>query len=128
MLRVARRLPRLADERALTAWLARTVYSVAIDHLRRRRRAARRERAVARQELDERTDGALLAERADELERLRRALAELPPDDRRLILARHQDDVSFRELGASLGITGDAASGRFRRGLLRLRDLLPSSS
>ena len=55
------------------------------------------------------------------------AVFELPDRDRALILARFRGDRTLAELGRDFGMTGAAAHGRIRRGLVRLRGILSRS-
>ncbi len=119
MIRVARRMPTLPDERALEGWLARVVRSSALDRLRREKRRILRERSRAPAPTtvppDELND---LLERIDWL---RAALTELPADDRALLDARFARSRTLRDAGEEAGLTGDAAHGRLRRIINRLR-------
>jgi RNA polymerase sigma-70 factor, ECF subfamily len=65
-----------------------------------------------------------LAAQAEEAERLRRALAELDDDDRDVILWRHFEQLSNREVAFLLGVSEPAAGKRYLRALERLRTLL----
>ncbi|MBK8980123.1 MAG: sigma-70 family RNA polymerase sigma factor [Planctomycetes bacterium] len=123
MVRAAMRLPPLRDEAAVTAWMARVVYTVAIDRVRQRLRRAARERAVARREDDDVADAAADVARREQLDWLRGALLELPEADRRFVLERFGGVASLAELGRSFGMTGHAFSGRIRRALTRLREM-----
>lgn len=64
------------------------------------------------------------AAQAEEADRLRRALAELDDDDRDVILGRHFEQLSNREVAFLLGITEAAAGKRYLRAVDRLRILL----
>jgi RNA polymerase sigma-70 factor (ECF subfamily) len=117
MLKAARKLGPLPDERALSAWMARAILSTAIDLLRREERRARRERAAAVPEADTSTP-----EPADErADWLRAALELLPPADRMLFEDRFVAGKTLAAAGAAAGISGDAAHGRIWRILARLR-------
>ncbi len=120
MIRVARRIPTLPDERSLERWLARVVRSAALDRLRREKRRTIRERAHGPSATPARPDE--LHELADRIERLRSALSDLPPDDRSLLDARFWRSRTLRDAGEEVGLTGDAAHGRLRRIISRLRN------
>ena len=122
MLTAARRMPPLADEHALAAWLRRTTVTHAIDRLRRDRRRAQRERHAARAEDDLVSSPDHDAERRERLDWIRAALADLPAEDRALIVARFAGDRTFAELGGDFAMTGNAVAGRLRRALAALRD------
>ncbi len=120
MLRVVQSLPPLADDRAVAAWMARTVYSVVIDRTRARLSRRRHETAAATQvDAADRSSG-FDPEFAEQLQWLRAELRRLPELDRRLLLERYASDVTLAQLGASEGLSGNAASGRLRRALNQL--------
>ncbi len=62
--------------------------------------------------------------RAEERQRLRAALALLPPRDREVLVLRHLEQLSTAEIGAVLGISAGAIMTRHTRALERLRRLL----
>jgi RNA polymerase sigma factor (sigma-70 family) len=121
MLRVVRKLPALASEDAVAAWLARTLLRGAVDRLRQEKRRARREADVVAGSTggtdDPHTDLFALEQRAW----LQARLDELPAPDRTLLLARFAEGKTLAGVGHALGVTGDAAHGRIRRLLQRLR-------
>lgn len=122
MLKVAKRMVPLADQRAVDAWMAKTILTTVLDRRRAEKRRLARERVVALPE-DAATGPDDLAEallRDERIAWLRRELDRLPRGERTALLARFCDDRSFAELGQALGISGDAAHGRIRRSLLRL--------
>jgi DNA-directed RNA polymerase specialized sigma24 family protein len=90
------------------------VHGAALDCLRRERR--RRSREIRRTRADAH-DNAL----GDRIEWLRARLRELSDEDRGLLASRFARDRSLEQLGAEMGATGDAAHGRVRRILARLR-------
>jgi RNA polymerase sigma-70 factor (ECF subfamily) len=57
-------------------------------------------------------------------QRVRRALAALKPDDAEVILMRHFEGMSNREVALALGLSDAGASVRHGRALLRLKALL----
>lgn len=61
---------------------------------------------------------------AEAAERLRRALGHLEDDERDLILWKHFEQMSHREMAHLLGITEAAASKRYLRALEKLRQLI----
>jgi RNA polymerase sigma-70 factor, ECF subfamily len=62
--------------------------------------------------------------RAELAERLRRALGQLDDDDRDLILWRHFEQLSARDMAMLLEITEAAANKRYLRAVEKLRKLL----
>ena len=66
--------------------------------------------------------------RQERLERLRRALDELAPQDREIVALRHLEQLSLKEAAEILSISHVAARSRYRRALERLHDLLRDGS
>ena len=123
MMRVASSLPVLSNERAVAAWMARTLFRIAVDHVRKEQRRRRRERDVARQAgapTHGEPTGLLQAE--EQQAWLRARLAELPEPDRRLLAERFGAGKTLAAVGAFSGITGHAAHGRISRIVRLLRE------
>ncbi|MEZ6233012.1 MAG: sigma-70 family RNA polymerase sigma factor [Phycisphaerales bacterium] len=118
MLRVARRIPAMRGEAELARWMVRAVHSSAIDLLRREARARTRERAAAAREVDGIGDGASEAAAGEWLER---ALRDVDEQERAMLQLRYGRDATLEEVGRSAGVSGDAAHGRLRRLIQRLR-------
>jgi RNA polymerase sigma-70 factor (ECF subfamily) len=62
--------------------------------------------------------------RAELRQRVQRALARLPHDDREVILMRHFEDLTNGEVAQALGLSASAATMRYGRALFRLKELL----
>lgn len=122
MLAVARRMPALRDANALRSWMSRAVMHAVTDRVRSEARRWRREQQAA-----ERQSRSPLVEPWLELmSRERHAwldtnLRALSATDRALVLARFGDVSSVTAAAEELGLTADAAHGRLRRVLIRLR-------
>jgi RNA polymerase sigma factor (sigma-70 family) len=114
MLRAARRLPVVESEAELGAWFARVCVSAAVDMVRRESRRRRREHACARPQAGEPVS-------AEELGWLRERMSELAIDDQALIMQRLGQGLTLKQAGASVGISEQAAHGRVRRALAKLR-------
>lgn len=124
MLAVTHKLPALRDERAVRAWMSRTVGNAVTDRLRNERSRSRREELVA----SERglahagePGAAMLAE--ERAQWLAARVDELPASDRALLAARFADGPSVAAVGAAFGLSEDGAHGRLRRAIHRLRNL-----
>jgi RNA polymerase sigma-70 factor (ECF subfamily) len=63
-------------------------------------------------------------ERLELLEQTRKAMRELPDNDREILELRHFEDLSNTECAAALGIEPKAASIRYIRALKRMKELL----
>lgn len=120
MLKVAEKLPPLADQRALDAWMAKAMLSTVLDRRRAEGRRQRRELAAARPEVDDRPD--LLEElfAGEQWQWIRRELAQLAPADRTLIEARYFAAASHAEIAGDTGKSVNAISSRIRRVLAAL--------
>jgi RNA polymerase sigma-70 factor (ECF subfamily) len=57
-------------------------------------------------------------------ERVRAALQRLPPNDREVVILRHLEQLSLKNIAAVLGITEPAAQSRYRRAVERLHAVL----
>lgn len=119
MLRVIRSLPRLETRAQLEAWMTKAVHSAALDQLRREARRLKRETA---------REGPIgvppdMATN-DLIQTVMGKLHELPADDRTLVSLRFAQGRSLHATGAATGTTGDAAHGRVRRALEKLRRLV----
>lgn len=121
MLRVVKSIPRLADERAVDAWMGRTVFSTAIDRLRADSRRRRRERHAADNETDAAAGPAEVMFDAEQIEWLRARIAELPKQDQQMLADRFTHDRTLAETGAALGLSINATHGRVRRLVEKLR-------
>lgn len=105
------------------------VYAIARNvFLMHRRAAARRGRheVLAEEELPDLPVAAEVESLADR-DLLRRALAQLSENRREALLLHHFMGLSFREVGAVLGISEGAAKVRAHRATARLREMLAGS-
>lgn len=65
--------------------------------------------------------------RSDRQDAVQRALAELPPEEREVVVLRGIEQLPNREVAKMLGVDDSVVTRRFQKALLRLRDLLPGS-
>jgi RNA polymerase sigma-70 factor (ECF subfamily) len=124
LLRVWRGADRYEPARgAARAWLLRLVRNAAIDHVRARGARDRAEGGVATDAEEiaapERPDEALL--RVERGRRVRAALDELPPEQRRAIETAYFEGLSHSEIAARDGTPLGTVKTRIRDGVLRLR-------
>jgi len=99
-------LKRLKDPNRFAAWLARICRNQAKDMARRRRR------------LRSLPDPAAMPERlqtAADVDTVRDAIETLPARAREVIYLRYYDELSYEQMSAVLGISGQAVNGRLRR-------------
>jgi RNA polymerase sigma-70 factor (ECF subfamily) len=114
----------LARAEALKSWLFKVAYHEAITA--RRRQATRDEgrRKLARlgcRTLEHPEDSLIRGETA---ERIRKALEELPPEQRRVVWARMYEDKTFAEIAQEFGVPLGTVLTRMRRALVRMRQAL----
>src|SRR5215472_12625980 len=139
----ARRLPEYHKSPAMPffLWLRLVVGQRLVDehrkHLGAAARDAGREISLYRGALPETTSAALAAHllgrlttpsqaaiRAERKIRLQEALNSLDPTDREILALRHFEDLSNGEAAAVLGLDKSAASKRYARALIRLKEML----
>ena len=117
-------------------WLRKKTYERLLnlhrDHLARARRSVSRELAwpdrssllLARPLLAGGPSPSQQLEARELAHRLGRAVAGLAEGDREILLLRHAEDLSFREIACLLDIEPAAARKRFGRALIRLQNVL----
>lgn len=107
------------EERSVpfSAWLLRITYNLSIDHMRRRRTIPCDE-PHAEDDRHEEERGREIAAA------LRQALAELPEQQREVIVLRHFAGLSPAEIAQRLGSSEDSVHGLHHRGRRRMRRTL----
>jgi RNA polymerase sigma factor (sigma-70 family) len=122
MLRVARRMKTMTTDADVDRWVGAVLRSAATDLLRREERRARRDRAAPA------TAPSVLrvapVSSGEPGAALHAALATLHSDDLLLLKLRFDRGATLNQTGRALGTTGDAAHGRIRRALTKLRTIL----
>lgn len=106
----------------LRAYLATCVANLARDRIRARKQARKLDAAgVIRSDSDDPEQSALETE---ELTRLRQAMAQLPPEQREVVVLHVRGGMRFREIAKLQGVSIGTTHGRYRYGLDKLRLLL----
>jgi RNA polymerase sigma-70 factor (ECF subfamily) len=121
MLNVARRMPALDSDERLRAWMARAVVNAVVDRSRAESRRSRRERAVADVAPTLADEPWFELAEGERQQWLQQSVAALPATDQALLQARFGGASSVTAAADALGISPDAAHGRLRRALHRLR-------
>jgi len=111
---------------SVRSWVLSAVHNRAIDQLRRAGAKAGRdvhddgiaERLPARESTDAEV------ERRDEADRVRGALGELPPDQRRVIELAYFGGLTHSQIAEALDLPPGTVKGRMRLGLTKLRSSL----
>jgi len=103
------------------AYARRVLANLRIDGWRRRRR----EVLMASDTLPDRTDGRQSpADQHAERDRLTRGLLTLPPKQRRIVVLRHLEGLTEREVADAAGVSVGTVKSTASRGIARLRELL----
>lgn len=120
-----RRAPSFDGARgSLTAWVIAIVHSRAIDRLRSRASAERAALAAGREELPPAPLPLEGAEQRQERERVQRAVATLPPEQRQVIELAYYEGLTQREIAARTSQPLGTVKTRARLGLEKLEALL----
>jgi RNA polymerase sigma-70 factor (ECF subfamily) len=126
-LRVTRALPRFRAERPFRHWLLRVATSVVRDEQRRARRSLWRLFAQPEQIDEALASDGCGAERYPDLVAVHRALAQLSPRLREVIILFELEGATLAEIADELDIPLHTVASRLRRGRERLRTLLQHS-
>ncbi|OLE54677.1 MAG: hypothetical protein AUG51_06900 [Acidobacteria bacterium 13_1_20CM_3_53_8] len=105
-------------------WLVTLARSRAIDRLRAINSRQRASREAAKEVSDEVSDAATDAFKSEQGEVVRRALEELPEEQRRALLLAYFEGLSQSEIAVRLGTPLGTVKTRMRSGLIKLRELL----
>ncbi|MFM7057314.1 MAG: sigma-70 family RNA polymerase sigma factor [Planctomycetota bacterium] len=132
---------RSPDERSMLAWLRQILAAVLVDEYRRLHRDRR---DIAREQQDivagidnsaagleawlaaDQTSPSRAAARNEQLLRLADALLELPEDQREAVVLKYLRGRDLPQIAQTLGRSVPSVAGLLRRGLARLRELLPA--
>jgi RNA polymerase sigma factor (sigma-70 family) len=126
-LRVHRQLHQFRFECALSSWIGRIAYSIALRHLQRRR-------AAPLTYLDDEGEGEELADESFDLEvasaneqlsaRLREGVDALPPIPRTLVTLYHLQELPIAEIATITGMNEGTIKSHLSRARVSLRDWL----
>lgn len=105
-------------------WLVTLARSRAIDRLRSLGSRDRAALEAARETTDEVQDATDDVIRSEEGEIVRRALAELPEEQRRALLLAYFEGLTQSEIAARLGSPLGTVKTRMRSGMIKLREML----
>lgn len=128
-LRVARMISEYSHDGRFEAWLFRIAANLARDHVRKvGRRGTMTPLDAATDDSDpwepaDTRDGSPDAglDRQEQVAALEAAIAELPDDDREIVLLRHYADLPFREIAELMGAPLGTVLARGHRALKKLR-------
>ncbi|MCO5169345.1 MAG: sigma-70 family RNA polymerase sigma factor [Planctomycetes bacterium] len=123
-LQVFRGLDRLPAGSNLDSWVYRVALNVSIDHLRRRTRQRAVERELAAAPAPTRAAPVQVAAGQELEQAVRRALDELPDDQRAVVVLRMYEGLSHEEIGAIQGVPVATVRWRLFAGRRKLEGLL----
>lgn len=112
-LKLWERPPELRDPEALRGWLFKVAANESRSVARRRRRGSTLEMGLGANTSESAPDPATLD--------LKRVLAGLNPDERRLLALRYIADLTSDEIGSILGLTAEGVRSRLHRLQARMR-------
>lgn len=109
-------------------WIARVARNIAIDHIRKNKR-----QPVVVMDSGSSffssfnfadTDAESVQIEQDESARVRKLIAQLPEEQRDVLVMRHFADMSFKDIAEATGVSVNTALGRMRYALINLKKLL----
>ena len=114
------------------AWTMRIARNAALDWLRAKKKFTDVDKFSNDEEgpsfcdrlPDEAPEADSLLNRADLWEEVEAAIDQLPPEQREVVLMRHQSELTFREIAELTGVSINTALGRMRYALINLRKIL----
>ena len=115
------------------AWTMRIARNAALDWLRSRKKWTDVDRSTSGEDEgpsfwdrlpDEAPDAQALLGRSHLWEEVEAAIEQLPPEQREVVLMRHQSELTFREIAELTGVSINTALGRMRYALINLRKIL----
>ena len=114
------------------AWTMRIARNAALDWLRARKKFSDIDKFSNEDEgasfwdrlPDEAPDASSLLNRADLWQEVEAAIEQLPPEQREVVLMRHQSELTFREIAELTDVSINTALGRMRYALINLRKIL----
>lgn len=109
------------------AWVMRIARNSALDHLRRRKKwrdVDDGEESFWERMPDEGPTADERYVRAQEAGMLEECIDRLPPEQREVVLLRHETDLTFREIADLTGVSINTALGRMRYALINLRKMM----
>jgi len=124
LVRVAEQRDRLSTVADPRWWLLAVTHRIAVDVVRRRRRRVA-EPLEEHPHLESPSDD---PDRRIDAARARALLSRLSPKQREVLFLHHVAEMSFAEIGRTLGVPTFTAASRHRLGLAALRRLLESGS
>ena len=119
------------EEGKFLPWVMRIAHNLVIDHFRK----AKRMPIVGKLKLDDDFDifdiisnGEQTSEytmmEGEQHEQLKKMVQELPEEQRQVLVMRHYEELSFKEIAEKTGVSINTALGRMRYALINLRKIM----
>ena len=119
------------EEGKFLPWVMRIAHNLVIDHFRK----AKRMPTVGKLKLDDDFDifdiisnGEQTSEytmmEGEQHEQLKKMVQELPEEQRQVLVMRHYEELSFKEIAEKTGVSINTALGRMRYALINLRKIM----
>src|SRR5262245_20382500 len=109
-------------DNVFSPWMYRIARNVAVDHLRRASHAPQSDEGLETRPTDApQSDESLLERERTGL--VRRALLELAPDRREVLLLSRYEQMSYEEVAQTLGVTVGTVKTRVHRAIAQLREI-----
>jgi len=116
------------EEGKFLPWVMRIAHNLIIDHFRRNKKMPLFRETEDFSIFSIMSDDSLTIENqwiTNQVERdLRRIIEELPADQKEVVMMRMYQDMSFKEISESTGVSINTALGRMRYALLNLRKVI----
>lgn len=123
-----------AQQGRFLGWVLRIARNAALDHLRTRKRWQDVSATVEESETsfwdrlpDNELSSDVVLHNSEQESFLRECINDLPPEQREVLLLRHEADLTFREIAELTDCSINTALGRMRYALHNLRHIIASS-
>jgi RNA polymerase sigma-70 factor (ECF subfamily) len=116
------------EEGKFLPWVMRIAHNLVVDHFRRNKKMPMQRETEEYSIFSYMSDNAMTIENrmiTEQVENdLQRLLEELPPDQKEVLVMRMYQDMSFKEIADSTGVSINTALGRMRYALMNLRKVI----
>ena len=116
------------EEGKFLPWVMRIAHNLVIDHFRKNNRMPKFDNSGEFSIFSVLSDGDLNAEKkiikSQVEEDVRRLIEELPEDQKRVLVMRMYNDMSFKQISEKTGVSINTALGRMRYALINMRKII----
>ena len=123
------------EEGKFLPWLMRISHNLVIDYFRQNKRMHKVAQSKSLENFDifdvigngeQSKEYDMMEDEQTQL--LRRIIAELPNEQKEVLIMRHYEDLSFKEIAEKTGVSINTALGRMRYALINIRKLLEENN